>query len=463
MSSRTPVFLVAGTHSGVGKTTASFTLMALLKQKGFRVQPFKLGPDFIDGGYHRLATGMDSINLDLWMMGWEEVAESFRRYSSFADVSVIEGMGALFDGKNGTVSGSSADIAARLEVPVILVADIWGMTVSTAALLQGFSRFDRKVKIAGIVLNRAGGKKHYEMVLRGLPSSLRDKVLGYLPSDEELQVPERHLGLRTLQENDQAANLKKAAIRLATKTLDIKKPIHLFSIRKRKPAAPTRKITRMPFKGIKIGIAQDKAFCFYYMENLKMLEEQGIRLVPFSPLSDRKLPRGLSGLYLGGGYPESFPEKLSANRSLRAEILREINKGMPVYAECGGLMYLAKSLTDFEGKSCPMVGAVPVRIKMEKKMMAIRYVEIKTSRATLLGPEGTVARGHEYHHSRIISDSHRGPKPYQVVSSTGEKFQEGFIFKNLLASYVHLHFKSNPAVPYAFAFKCWQHRLQSEN
>ncbi len=482
-------FLIAGTHSGVGKTTVTFALLSLLAQKGFKVQPFKIGPDFIDGGYHRLAAGKDSINLDLWMMGWKGVEESFREYSNRVEVSVLEGMGALYDGKNGTTSGSSAEIARRLDVPVVLVVDIWGMTVTAGAVIEGLMAFDPRVKIAGILLNRAGSRAHYEMVMKSLKPSLRRKVVGYLPRLESFAIPERHLGLKTIEENEKAEKVKAALVEVAEQTVDLDKWTRFLQVQKGKSTAampPFEKggwggISRSrssngirltpplspSFRGgkdqpssspaipkIRIGVARDEAFCFYYAENLGMLEEAGAQLVYFSPLRDRRLPPGLKGLYFGGGYPESFPKELAANQGLKKEILRRTKEGMPVYAECGGLMYLSKSLAGFDGEAFPMVGALPLKVKMEKNHLTIRYVELKAARDCLLGPQGTPARGHEFHHSRIVSNRFKGKPAYDCVTSTGKNFTEGFQSRNLLASYIHLHFISNPRIAAAFMDRC---------
>ncbi len=451
MSETRPAFLVTGTHSGVGKTTLSFTLMALLERRGFRVQPFKVGPDYIDGGYHRLATGRDSINLDLWMMGWKGLEESFRRHAAQGDVAVIEGMGALYDGKNGTLSGSSAEIAKRLDVPVILIIDIWGSTVTAAAIVEGLLRFDPQVRPAGIILNRAGSQKHFQMVLRAFRPALRRRVLGYLSRDRAREIPERHLGLKTLGENARARETLEATVAAASQTIDISRLIQLLKVHQ---TDPSPKGLSDPEPGVRIGLARDAAFCFYYRENLDRLRQAGAELVEFSPLKDKKLPTGLDGLYLGGGYPESFPGRLFRNRGLRKEILGKVRGGMPVYAECGGLMYLSRSLRGFDGRTWPMVGALPLAIAMDRRRMTLRYVEIKTTSPTLLGPKGTVARGHEFHYSSILSNGYRGKALYQGVNGGGDRFQEGFAFKNLLASYCHLHFASNPLLPASMVGAC---------
>jgi cobyrinic acid a,c-diamide synthase len=362
-------------------------------------------------------------------------------------------MGALYDGKNGTVSGSSAQIAKHLGLPVLLVVDIWGMTVTTGAVLKGLSDFDPQVKMAGILLNRAGSRGHFEMVMKSLKPAIRNKVIGYLPHSETFSVTERHLGLKTVEENGRARKMISALEKAAEGTIDRAKLIRLFESKKASPqktgSAPVRHTVK-----VRIGIAKDPAFCFYYAENLRLLQDAGAKLVYFSPLKDRHLPPDLGGLYLGGGYPESFPKELSANRNLRVEVLQKVKEGMPVYAECGGLMYLSESLAGFDGKVFPMVSALPLQVKMEKNRLAIHYVELKTTQDSLLGPQGTLARGQEFHQSRIISNRFKGKPVYDCVTSTGRIYTEGFQSENLLASYIHLHFKSNPLIAESFVEKC---------
>lgn len=458
-SGSTPSLLIAGTHSGVGKTTVSFAVMSALSRLGFGVQPFKIGPDFIDPGYHRLATGRESINLDLWMMGLRNVRESFACFSSTADVSVIEGMGALFDGENGVRErGSAGYVARQLVVPVLLVIDIWGMTRSTMAVINGFMNFDPRVRIAGIILNRAGGRTHYEMVLNALTPRARKLVVGYIPHSDEWAVPERHLGLLTLDENSEASNMQKRLLDVVMETIDFERLTRLFKIKKKRGPRSTP-VRALAAKRVSIGVARDSAFCFYYTENFRMLEDAGAELCFFSPLEDARLPPNLDGLYIGGGYPESFPETLANNKPMRREILGCVRAGMPVYAECGGLMYLGRSLTNFDGRRYSMVSALPVDTKMDKKFLAIKYVEIETNADTLLGPKGTRMRGHEFHQSRLTASDHVD-KSYRVESSRGEVFTEGFTRANVLGSYIHLHFKSNPAVPSHLVSECWNYKLR---
>lgn len=452
----TPAFLISGTHSGVGKTTVSFAVMSILHDFGLYVQPFKVGPDFIDPGYHKLAAGRESINLDLWMMGLSNVRRSFAFFSAPADVAVIEGMGALFDGESGTDRGSAGYLAKKLGVPVLLIIDIWGMTRSVVPLINGFMSFDRQVKIAGIIFNRAGSEGHYQMVMNSLPQRIRKLVLGYLPRSDELSVPERHLGLLTLEENAEAVKIKDALLSTAKQTLDINRVLHLFNIKKggvNKSLADSEPSD----KKVRLGIARDKAFCFYYKENLKMLEQAGAELLPFSPLEDANLPDALDGIYIGGGYPESFPDALSKNKGMRRKILELSRSGMPIYAECGGLMYLGRSLKNFDGQKYPMVSVFPVDIEMDKNFLAIKYVEIETTKETLLGPTGTKARGQEFHQSKLVSSDHKNGC-YRVTTSHQQVFSEGFRQASVLASYIHLHFKSNPSIPAHFISRCLEYR-----
>lgn len=459
LTAKTPSLLIAGTHSGVGKTTVSFAIMSLLNSSGFNVQPFKVGPDFIDPGYHRLATGHESINLDLWMMGLRNVRESFAEFAAPADVAVIEGMGALYDGENGVSErGSAGYVARQLGVPVLLVIDIWGMTRSTNAIINGFVQFDPRVQIAGVILNRAGGKIHYEMVVNSLPARLRKLVIGYLPRSNNWSVPERHLGLLTLDENSEALNVQQKLLEVARETIDGERLIRLFKIKKKRRPKQIATTPDVDQKRVKLGVAKDKAFCFYYPENFRMLEEAGAELHFFSPIADATLPPDIDGLYIGGGYPESFAAELADNKTMRQQILKSARAGMPVYAECGGLMYLGKTLTNFDGRKHAMVSALPLDTRMDKDFLAIKYVTVETNVDTPLGPSGTRMRGHEFHQSRLTL-SGRPHNSYRVESSRGEVFAEGFTQANLLASYIHIHFKSNPDIPKHLVAQCLKYKL----
>jgi cobyrinic acid a,c-diamide synthase len=440
-------FIVSGTHSGAGKTTVTATLIHGLREAGHVVQPFKLGPDFIDTAYLSEAAGRGAINLDLWMMGAEEVLRSYRRWSEYADIAVIEAMGALHDGTDGTGHGSAVDLARLLGLPVLIVLDVAGMTRTAAAVLAGLIAFDPTVEVAGVVLNRVGSSKHAEMVMQGLPPEHRRLVWGAIPRDADLEIPERHLGLLTVEENDATRSAREAARRRAGGYLDIQKAARLVRSGASEPRAP-KPSQAVPVA--KLAIARDRAFCFYYEENLRLLSDAGFELVPFRPTIDRRLPPNVDAVYIGGGYPESSAAELAANRSLAAELRARTAAGMPLYAECGGLLYLARSLTDFDGSLHEMAGLLPLDIVMDRDYLAISYVNARTTTSSPLGPAGTEARGQEFHQSRI-TNAEVDASLYELTASDGQTRRDGFIQGSVVASYVHLHFASAPSVPSAFA------------
>ncbi|MCX4246374.1 cobyrinate a,c-diamide synthase [Paraliomyxa miuraensis] len=450
--SHRPGFIIGATHSGAGKTTASIIVMAMLREHGYRVQPFKIGPDFIDPQYHRAATGANSVNLDAWMLGEETIASVYREHSQRSDVAVVEAMGALFDGENGTQDrGSAAHLARLLRLPVILVLDIWGMTRSTAAVVQGFESFDPRVEIRALLFNRAGSVKHFEMVRDAMPARLRPKIIGYLPASAKLTMPERHLGLVTMHENTRADRLVEEMVAQVRDTIDLPRLCTLFGIERRELPSPTKR--RSPAGTVRIGVADDQAFCFYYPDNLERLEAAGAELVRFSPIEDDAPPEGISGLYFGGGYPEHFATALSNNRSMRTALRDALAAGLPAYAECGGLIYFGRSLIDFEGARHEMVGAVPVDTQMDREYLAIRYVELTTRVGTPFGPAGLRVRGHEFHQSRIVADD-TDVAAYAGVDSAGQPLEAGYSNSTILAGYPHLHFASNPEIAVNFVAAC---------
>ena len=458
----TTSFLISGTHCGVGKTTVSFILMSLFKQMGYQVQPFKHGPDFIDPGYHRLATGRNSINLDFWMMGAEQIKKSFNYHATSADIAIIEAMGALFDGENGTDKGSAAQLASLLNLPIILVVDVYGMTRSTNALLQGFLDFEPLLKITGIIFNRAGSQKHYEMIFDSLSPRFQMLSLGYLPQfSHENSIQERHLGLLTIEENEQIDHSSKIYLETALKTLHLHPLLEQINLAiQHSNTTDTHKIAPSSLKKIRLGVAKDKAFCFYYNHNLNLLEEAGAELVFFSPIKDKTLPPDLDGIYFGGGYPENFAKELQDNISMRSQILNYSQEGMPIYAECGGFIYLCEKLLHQDGKIFPMVGIFPYTIKWDKNYLAIRYVEITTTQSSVLGPEGLIIKGQEFHQTRLLNPPGEPNSCYNVTSSTNERFFEGYQIDNTLASYIHLYFPSASSIPYHFISQCKKYQQE---
>ena len=448
-----PRFMVAAPSSGSGKTTLAAGLMAALSGSD-TVQGYKVGPDYIDPGYHTAATGRVSRNLDTWMVPPEEVNAIFARGQEGADLSVIEGVMGFYDGYEGRSDrGSSAEVAKLLSAPVILVIDVGKMVRSAGAIALGFQQFDPAVRIAGVIANRVGSEAHAGWVSDAVESA-GIAVLGCIPRSERLHVPERHLGLHTAHERD-----NRTAPFLEQAKAAIKSHVDLDRVRTIAQSAPALNLTAplpLPAKsgGVRIAVARDDAFCFYYEDNFDLLRAAGAEIVFFSPLQDEALPAGSAGLYLGGGYPELYAAQLSANTRLLAAIRTAVEGGMPTFAECGGLMVLSESLMDQDGAQHTMIGALPGQVRMTGKLV-MGYREIETRRDTLLTQAGGVMRGHEFHYSEWIQPDGPADNPFTVRQRSGERLpQEGFASQNLLASYVHLHFASNPEMATNFVSAC---------
>jgi cobyrinic acid a,c-diamide synthase len=441
---KTRGLVVAGTQSGVGKTTLTLGLLAAWQRQGLSVAPFKVGPDFIDPGHHTRAAGRPCRNLDGWMLSLEANLEVFSRVACESDLAVVEGVMGLFDGYDGkSEAGSTAQMAKWLKLPVVLVVDARSMARSAAALVHGFASFDPELSLAGVIFNRVGSPTHLDYLRQAVEQAGEVPCFGGLPREAELAIPERHLGLVTTEDHPLGAGYLTALADLVERHLDLEgllaalPPLDLGEI-----PAPAN-----PAPVIRLGVARDRAFCFYYPDNLEWLARCGAEIVPFSPLDDADLPGGLHGLYLGGGYPELFARELSANTTMLRAIREGADKGLPIYAECGGLMYLCRDITDLEGVRHPMAGVLPLGVRMLPRLKALGYREITLAADGLLGPAGTRARGHEFHYSEIVSAPEDLPRLYQVAARRGgAPLQEGYCVHRVLASYVHLHFGSNPAV-----------------
>lgn len=442
-ANETAAVLVAATHSGAGKTTAAATLIRALHSRGLRTQPFKLGPDFIDGSYHAEAADRPAINLDLWMMGEDGVRGAFRRWTDDADIAVIESMGALYDGADGGENGSAAEVAKLLDLPVVLVIDVWGMTRTAAAVLEGMRRFDPGVRITGCIINKVGSDRHQQMVEEALPSDLRQLIVGSIPHDPGLEIPERHLGLLTTQENGAAKGARQAAQQRAGRKLDLDRVISMAGLQPETDRAKRKPLPLSVPPRARLAIAQDRAFCFYYEDNLRLLVEAGFELVPFRPTLDPQLPDDVDAIYIGGGYPEAFAADLAANESLAAELRERAVRGVPIYAECAGLIYLSRSLVDFDDARYLMSGVLPLDVAMDSAHLAISYVEARTRARSPLGKAGTVVRGQEFHQSRVIG-ADLEPSLFELTTSDGATRRDGYLQRGVLASYVHLHFASAP-------------------
>ncbi|MGA2251148.1 cobyrinate a,c-diamide synthase [Terracidiphilus sp.] len=445
-------FLIAGTASGVGKTTVTLAITAALRRRGLTVQPFKGGPDFLDTGHHSRIAGRTARNVDTWMLSAEANRDVICHASHGADVLLVEGMMGLFDGKDGAnESGSSAEIAKLLKLPVVLVLDAGKTARSIAAVVLGFELFDPELPLAGVILNRVAGDRHFRMLETAIRSTCKTPVLGWLPRESAIAIPERHLGLQTAEEGETAnalENLIDTLANLADQCLDIPQLMDLECGLEMNPeAAPVLRQTR---EKIRIGIARDQAFSFYYEDNLDLLREHGAALVPFSPIHDRCLPPDLDALYLAGGYPELHPAQISANTSMLTAIREFVASGRPVYAECGGMIFLSRKLTTREGTTYPMAGVLPFEIEMTGRLVGFGYVDVELTHDCLLGQAGTVLRGHSFHYSRISSECQVATNYRLQYSLSGRMENEGYRLGNTLASYVHLHFRTEPAIAGSF-------------
>ncbi len=438
-----PAFIISGTSSGSGKTTVALGLMAAFRARGLRVQPFKCGPDFIDPGLHQLVTGTTSRNLDLWMCGEEFTRATYQRNSRGADIAIIEGVMGMFDGG----LSSSGMLAKTLGLPGILVLDVRSMAESAAAIVKGFETYLPEASPKGIILNRIASDRHLQLVQDAIAEHCRAEVLGYLPRTLEFSIPSRHLGLLTGDE----APLSPAALQLLADTvarhIDLDKILSLCT--------PISGISRAasPASGegqCRIGVARDKAFCFYYEDNFDLLRDAGAELVFFSPIKDQALPENINALYLGGGYPELYAEQLSGNQAMRTAIREWIESDGPVYAECGGFMYLTEGIVDSEGAYHAMVGAFPVKARMQEKRASLGYREVRTTGRSCFGPAGTVLRGHEFHYSHIDPMPAHIARIYNLSNGTSE----GYSHRKVLGGYMHLHFGFQPQVVKEFINFC---------
>ncbi|MCL4503399.1 MAG: cobyrinate a,c-diamide synthase [Deltaproteobacteria bacterium] len=451
--------VIAGTQSGVGKTTITLGLLYALRRRGLMVQPFKVGPDFIDPGHHSRAAARLSHNLDGWMLSKEENLAIFRRHAGQAQVAVVEGVMGLFDGYDGlSEAGSTAQMAKWLGLPVLLVVDAKAMARSAAALVHGFASFDPDLTLAGVVFNRIGGAGHLHYLEQALELLDGVKCLGGLPREAKLAIPERHLGLTTSEDHPLEAEHLESLADFLEEHLDLDGLLASLPVLEIPPAAPPE--AAVPT--VRLGVARDQAFCFYYPENLELLAGFGAELAPFSPLTDRELPENLQGIYLGGGYPELFAAKLAANEGLKRQIATQAAAGLPIYAECGGLMYLSQEIADLEGRCHAMAGVLPLKVRMLKRLKALGYREITLMANGLLGPAGTRARGHEFHYSEIVEETGNLPRLYRLTARQGsETPPEGYYINNVLASYVHLHFGSNPEVARQLVVRCLEYQRKT--
>lgn len=446
--------VIAAPQSGSGKTTVCAGLIAALKQRGVNVTPFKVGPDYIDPTYHALAAGQPCHNLDPWLLAPEQMVASFTNRSQHADLAVIEGMMGLFDGLSGSDdSGSAAHVARLLDAPVLLVLDVNAMARSAAAIVRGFRDFDPAVRIAGVVLNRVGSPTHARMVQEAIECETGVPVVGYLQQEAAFHLPERHLGLIPTAEPGRWQTWVQTVSTAVTQTFDLAR---ILAIAESAPPMPVQQDETNPFiphakKRAVIAVAYDAAFNFIYADNLDLLQTAGAELALFSPLHDQALPRGTQAIYLCGGFPELYAEALADNSALHRQIQQAHTERLPIYAECGGLMYLTEAIVDVHGQTHPLVGLLPGQAVMEQQL-TLGYRSLCAQHDNWLWRAGETMRGHEFHYSTWQGRPATFPYLYEFQPDAYRLAPqlEGVWQGNLLASYTHLHFLARPELAARF-------------
>jgi len=434
--------IVAGVTSGVGKTAVATAIMYALRRKGFRVQPFKVGPDFIDPSYHTTASKKQSRNLDVWMMAEQGVLECFNNACQGADIAVIEGVMGLYDGMSGKDDfASTAHVAKILDAPVLLVVDASKSARSIAAIVLGFLHFDRNLRIAGIVLNNVAGARHAGYITDAFEGKIKASVVGIIRRNTKINMEERHLGLvPTLELRHAKMKNVLSAAKYISDQLDIDKILDLCGTsRIRHDFSTQAKILTKA----RMAVALDESFNFYYADNLDMLKKNGAKLDFFSPVNDLALPQDIDGIILGGGFPEVLADRLEKNQSMIKSIKKAVNEGMPIYGECGGLMYLTQSIRGYNGekKARKMVGLIDADTLMTNRL-TLNYTEAECN-GPIFGK--MLLRGHEFHYSSIENVAQDSKFAYSMKKGRGiTGNRDGLIINECgLAAYMHLHFANN--------------------
>lgn len=527
-----PRLIIAGTGSGAGKTTVTLGLMKALAQRGLSVQGFKCGPDYIDPTYHTAVTGRPSRNLDAWMTSPAYVKQTFQRASAGQDISIIEGVMGLYDGKDPLSNiGSTAEIAMITQTPVILVVDVRSMARSAAAIVLGFQQLEPELNIAGVIVNRCGSAGHYAIVKKAIEQMCGIPVVGWLKRDEDMSIPERHLGLVPAIERGELEPLFQRAADVLLEGTDLDLLLELaasappLSVHSTNLAGSTNVIpsntahvadtdrtsdtlnissdTEMALTSDKantndmanatdissiahtasvndaehvsqlkalhiynkpdtyqpvIAVARDAAFNFYYPDNLELLEAAGARLQYFSPLAGDGIPAEADSIYLGGGFPEEFAAVIAGNERFLEGLREAARSRMPLFAECGGYMVLAETLTDREGRTYTMAGIIPAQVQMQKKRAALGYREASAVQDSFLLKQGEVLRGHEFHYSTMTYREEGAiPYAYETKGLRGSK-QEGYASGSIVAGYTHVHLGSDPQAAQRWVEHCRLYR-----
>lgn len=439
-----PGIMIAGTSSGVGKTTCTLGIMKALGKRNKEITPFKVGPDYIDPEFHHFVSGKPSYNLDQWMLQDQTIKVLYEKHKNKGDFSVVEGVMGLYDGVATSKDvGSSAAMAKLLKLPVILVIDGGKKSTSAAAEVLGFTLYDPEVHIAGVIVNKVSGQAHYEMIKTVVERDVEIPCVGYLKKEEGLHLKSRHLGLVPAKEVE---NLKDQLEMLSERiedTVDLDRIMAIGNSHTPPDPKDHRKFIECQIdnlkkkaQGLRLGIFHDTAFSFYYQDNLEILEEIGMTLEWISPMKDPMMNKELSGLYIGGGFPEVFGEELSENHDFMISLKEDLEKGLPTFAECGGLMYLTEGIEDLQGRMYPMTGFFPAKTVMTEKLQRFGYVDVTIE-------EKMTLKAHEFHRSKLI-ERLETPKVYQVEKKRGgrvlKSYECGLKKGNTLAGYPHFHF-----------------------
>lgn len=457
MRVKIPRLMIAATGSGSGKTVLTCALIALLKEEKKKVAAVKCGPDYIDPMFHQKFLGVPSRNLDTFFTGEDLTRSLFVRAGRDADIVVMEGVMGLYDGVAGIrKEGSSYHLAEVTKTPVILVVNAHGMGKSILPVIRGFLDYDTDGRIAGVILNRTS-RQFFEVIRPEIERGLKLPVLGFLPKQKELHIESRHLGLVLPQETEDIKAQIAAVAEVLKETLDLAKLLAIAEEAEELPAdAPEKTCGRKPAAAmerrksrVKIGVARDEAFCFYYEDNLRLLSEAGAEIVYFSPLHEKTLPEGISGLLLGGGYPELYAGELSGNVTMREGIAACIRGGMPVVAECGGFLYLHETMEDMQGREFPMAGVIPGKCYYTGKLVRFGYVTLEEKHADFL-PEGETIAGHEFHY---YDSTANGADAIAVKPVSEKRWECVHKRENAWMGFAHLYYYSNPAFAETFVRK----------
>lgn len=425
-------FLLAGTSSGSGKTTITLGILAAFKARGLDVQPFKCGPDFIDPTLHQMVTNTVSANLDLRMCGEEFCKARYLQSSNIRDVAVVEGVMGLFDGGDA----SSAALANALDLPVVLVVDARSAAESVAAIVKGFETFSENTHVLGVIFNKVRSARHKELIQSGMDGNCSSKIIGFFPRDKQFTIPDRHLGLHMGSENPLDSESINELVQSIETHLDLDLLLETTRVTQAAQIPETVHELKMEPQKVKLAVARDQAFCFYYDDNLKMLKKNGAKIVFFSPLEDKTVPEGCAGMYFGGGYPELFAKRLSENKTMLKSVSDFAEAGGIIYGECGGFMYLCNGIIDVEGIPFPMTEVFPFQARMKPRLSRLGYRKAKLLTNCFLGKRGDYLHGHEFHYSELCEI----PKMTKTLYELVDMKREGYSYKNVIGGYLHLHF-----------------------